>query len=180
MPAPAAQDISFTGHLDSHQSRLLAYLLALTGNRTEAADLLQMTNLVLWRKADRFEEGTSFSAWAFQVARYEYLSWRQRKGRDRLVFDETLLQHAPQADAEEHGDAERHAALDDCLPKLPDRQRDVITRRYLRGERVDAIGEAMGLPGNAVSQILWRARQNLLECINHQLAAPAVHSDGLP
>jgi RNA polymerase sigma-70 factor (ECF subfamily) len=100
------------------------------------------------------------------------LSWRQRKGREKLVFDETLLEGVAEAMDEVDAEAEsRHAALDACLPKLPDRQREVVVRRYVNGERVDAIGTALNLPANAVSQILWRARQNLLECINRTTAA---------
>jgi RNA polymerase sigma-70 factor (ECF subfamily) len=168
-PAP---DAAFTALLDAHQQRLLAWIIALTGDPSDARDVLQQTNLVLWKKAGEFGAGTSFSAWAFRVAHFEFLSWRQRKGREKLVFDETLLDGVAQAMDEVDAGAEaRHAALDACLPKLPTRQREIVVRRYVNGERVDAIGTALNLPANAVSQILWRARQNLLECINRTTAA---------
>ncbi len=168
-PAP---DAAFTSLLDAHQQRLLAWLISLTGSLADARDVLQQTNIVLWKKAAQFTGGTSFSAWAFRVAQYEYLSWRQRQGRDRLVFDDSLLDGvAAVMDEVDAGAEARHAALERCLPKLPARQRDIIARRYLQGERVDAIGEALSLPANAVSQILWRARRNLLECITRETAA---------
>lgn len=170
---PPAPDADFAAQLQSHQQRLLAWLLALTGDITEARDVLQQTNLVLWRKAAVWQPGSSFTAWSFKVARFEFLAWRQRKGRERLVFDDTLLEDVAAAmdEADETADA-RHAALEGCLAKLPERQRDVITRRYGNGERVDAIGATFGLPANAVSQILWRARQNLLDCITRSTGSP--------
>lgn len=150
LPAPEA---AFTSLLDAHQHRLLAWLLALTGDPVEARDVLQQTNLVLWRKAGQFIPGTSFSAWAFRVAQFEFLSWRQKKGRERLIFDDSLLDGVAAAMDEVDAAAEaRHAALDACLPKLPARQREVIVRRYLHGERVDTIGSTLNLPANAVSQ----------------------------
>lgn len=171
MPEPLTEK-EFTALLDTHQQRLLAWLLALTGELTEARELLQLTNLVLWKKSGAFEQGTNFTAWAMRVAQFEFMSWRQRKARERLVFDDTLLEGIAAALDEVDAVADaRHAALDACLPGLPDRQREVTVRRYLRGERVEDIGQALGLPANAVSQLLWRARQNLMDCINRTTGA---------
>lgn len=163
-PAPGDEYITL---LNTHQQRLLAWLTALISDHTEAKEVLQQTNLVLWNKAGQYTAGTNFTAWAFRIAHFEYLSWRQRKGRERLVFDDSLLEGVAAAMDQVDAVAEsRHQALSACLPKLPDRQREVIVRRYLHGERVEAIAATLGLPANAVSQLLWRARQNLLECIN--------------
>lgn len=62
--------------LTSHQSRIYAYILSLVFDRTQADDLLQETNAVLWRKAEEFETGTNFVAWAFQIAYYEVMQQR--------------------------------------------------------------------------------------------------------
>ena len=172
LPAP---DAAFNSQLQSHQQRLLAWLLALTGDVSEARDVLQQTNLVLWKKLETWTPGTNFTAWAFKVARFEFLSWRQKKGRERLVFDDSLLDGVAAAMDETDAAADaRHAALETCLPELPARQRDVFSRRYLHGQRVDDFGTDLGLPANAVSQILWRARQNLLDCINRTTGATAL------
>ncbi len=173
MSSSSPADAAFNALLETHQQRLLAWILALTGDPGESREILQQTNLVLWKKSGEFSPGTNFTAWAFRVARFEFLTWRQRKGRERLVFDDALLEGVAAAIDEVDASADaRHAALDGCLTKLPERQREVIVRRYVNGERVDAIGESLRLPANAVSQILWRARRNLLECINRTVSAP--------
>lgn len=162
----------FNSLLDAHQQRLLAWLLAMTGELSEARDVLQQTNLVLWKKADQFVPGTSFTAWALRVAQFEVMSWRQRRARERLVFDEALLDGMAEAlDEADPREESRHRALDHCLPRLPERQQEVVKRRYLLGERVEDIGVALGLPANAISQLLWRARRNLLDCINRTTGA---------
>jgi RNA polymerase sigma-70 factor, ECF subfamily len=162
----------FAALLDTHQQRILAWLLAVTGEPADAKELLQMTNLVLWRKAEQFVPGTNFTAWALRVAQFEVMSWRQRKARERLVFDDALLDGIAAVFDEVDAAAEaRHDALEECLAKLPPRQREVVVQRYLHSEAVEHIGRGMGLPANAVSQLLWRARRNLLDCINRATGA---------
>ena len=50
------------------QDRLFAYILTLVPRRDVARDILQETNLVLWRRREEFVAGTSFVAWASKVA----------------------------------------------------------------------------------------------------------------
>jgi len=82
----------FVQLLTSHQSRLYAYVLSLLGDRTQADDVLQETNSVLWRKANEFELGTNFGAWMLKVAYFQVMAHRRRLTRDRLVFDDDFLQ----------------------------------------------------------------------------------------
>ena len=46
------------------QDQLFAYILTLVPHRDVARDILQETNLVLWRRREEFVPGTSFVAWA--------------------------------------------------------------------------------------------------------------------
>ena len=73
------------------QQRLYGYIFRRVANRDQAMEVLQQTNLVLCRKADDFEPGTNFNAWAATVAHYQILSYRKTLARDRLVFTEDVL-----------------------------------------------------------------------------------------
>ena len=90
----------FVQLLTSHQSRLYAYVLSLLGDRTQAEDVMQETNAVLWRKAHDFKLGTNFGAWMFKVACFQVMAHRRRLTRDRLVFDDDFLQDVAE-DAEQ-------------------------------------------------------------------------------
>ncbi|MFV1994410.1 MAG: sigma-70 family RNA polymerase sigma factor [Verrucomicrobiales bacterium] len=154
-----------------HQSRLYGYVLSLVFDPDLAKDVLQETNLVLCKKADRFEPGTNFLAWAFRVAYFEVMRQRRRTGRDRLVFDEDLMERvAQEAEGSDERFTARRRALAHCLRKLGDRQRALILKRYYEGEAVQNIAVQRGESANAVSQALFRARQNLLACVS--LAVP--------
>ena len=82
----------FVQLLTTHQSRMFAYILSLLGNRTQAKDVMQETNSVLWLKAHEFKLGTNFGAWMFKVAYFQVMAHRRRLTRDRLVFDDDFLQ----------------------------------------------------------------------------------------
>jgi len=85
----------FVQQLTGCQTRLYAYILMLLPNHDNAADVLQETNLVLWRKADEFVDGTEFGAWACRIAHFQVLAWLRDAQRDRHVFDPELLGSLP-------------------------------------------------------------------------------------
>lgn len=102
------------------------------------------------------------------------MAQRQRQVRNKLVFDDELVAtFAHEADA--HDDdhfLRRQKALETCIQKLADRQRDIVLQRYFKERPVAQIATRMKIAANAVSQLLFRARQNLVECVNRELTSP--------
>jgi RNA polymerase sigma-70 factor (ECF subfamily) len=157
--------------LTENQQRLYVYILSLVGNPTDADEVLQNTNLVLWRKASEFQIDASFIAWACRVAYFEVLAFRKQRGRSRLNFDQELLETLAQEAAERSGEFDaRRRALAKCLEKLSERDRDLVIRRYREGGSAPAIAAEIGRTVQAVYQALHRVRTNLLECIRRALA----------
>src|SRR5262249_34859663 len=85
---PAGRTELFIRLLGQSHRSLHLYVMSLVPNRNDAEDILQQTNLVLWREFHQFEPGTNFTAWACRVAFNQVLAWRKRRQRDRLVFSE--------------------------------------------------------------------------------------------
>ena len=157
--------------MGDYQGRLKGYILSLVFDPHAASDILQETNLVLCKKAGQFEAGTNFRAWAFRVAYFEVMRHRRKMGRDRLVFDEKLLEvFAEEAVNEDEQYEARRRALAHCLRMLGERQRLLVMSRYFKGESVRQIALESGRNANAVSQALFRARRNLADCVS--LATP--------
>jgi RNA polymerase sigma-70 factor (ECF subfamily) len=151
------------------QSRLYAYILSLTGDREQAREVLQETNLVIWRKADQFEEGTNFIAWVFQIARFQVLAYRQKIARDRLVFDDELLEGmADIFDHDESFDA-RQDALAHCIEQIAPNHRNLLNIRYSDGQSVKDIAEQLDKSANAIAKVLHRTRLALMKCIEQKL-----------
>lgn len=156
-----------------HQDRLFAYVLTLAPDRTVARDILQETNLVLWRRRERFTAGTSFSAWAYKIAFMQVLAHRRDRGRDRHVFfsEQLMGQLAEEAQRDLEEISGRRAALQGCLAKLPDRQRWLIAQRYSSGSSIRVIAEMTGKTVGAIATAVYRIRNALRDCVTRTLAA---------
>ncbi len=161
--------------LTSHQSRLYAYVLSLLGNRTQAEDVMQETNAVLWRKAQDFKLGTNFGAWMLKVAYFQVIAYRRKDTRDRLVFDDELLQELTE-DTEHlcEWQEEKQRRLEDCIGKLNERYQELIRRRYTDGATLKSIASQSGQSENSIKQALFRARTALIECVKRQGPKEAV------
>lgn len=163
----------------SVQTRLRAYIFTLTGRREDVEDILQETNRVLWRKREMFEEGTHFWAWASKVAYFQVMAFRRRISRDRHVFGDDALHLMADECAEDRGvDVFQQERLKHCMEQLPERQREAVTLFYFREAETGEVGRTMKLKENAVSQLLFRARQNLKNCLAGE--APRPPADSLP
>lgn len=153
-----------------NQRRLYLYILAQYPNPTEAEEILQETNIIIWRKFEQFEEGTNFIAWASQIARYEVLKHLERVKRDRKHFSHQFVEQLA-ADALEVSPRweARREALQECLQKLKPKDRKLIQRRYAPGSNGKSVAEALNRPANSVYQSLGRIRRTLLECIDRNM-----------
>jgi RNA polymerase sigma-70 factor (ECF subfamily) len=161
----------FIRDLTDHQGGLFAYLVALLGDVHESRNVLQETNLVLWRKAADFVEGTDFGAWARTIAHYQVLAHMRDKKRDRHLFDEELLRQIAERPQPVEDDEVRCVALRHCLAELPDGLRLLISQRYGPGGSIREIAQRLGKTEDAVKVALSRIRQRLMHCIGKRLAA---------
>ncbi|VTU02584.1 rna polymerase sigma-70 ecf- rhodopirellula baltica : RNA polymerase sigma-70 ECF-like, Rhodopirellula baltica OS=Rhodopirellula sp. SWK7 GN=RRSWK_05077 PE=4 SV=1: Sigma70_r2: Sigma70_r4_2 [Gemmataceae bacterium] len=157
--------------LTSHQTQLRGLITAALGHAADSQDVLQRTNLAIWRKAADFDPARSFLAWAIGVARYEVLAFLRDRRRERLVFvpevadllateAEDLLPQIPA----------RQAALRECLKELPERNRELLTQKYVRGRSVSDLAAAVGRSADGIKSLLLRVRRVLEDCITRRLA----------
>ncbi|MEM1295659.1 MAG: sigma-70 family RNA polymerase sigma factor, partial [Verrucomicrobiota bacterium] len=163
-------DKAFIYQLTDWQNRLFGYLVTLLGNVHDAHDVLQETNVVLWKKIDEFEPGTNFGAWARKVAYFQALAFLRDRKRDKHLFDDDLLEQFAEEESNA-GEEERELALRDCLAQLPDRQRDLISQRYGDGGSIRKLAQDTGKKESAMKMTLMRIRHALLGCIQSKLEA---------
>lgn len=162
---------SYVKQLVGLQTRLYAYVLSLLADSAAAEDVLQETNLVLYCKAGEFTDGTNFEAWAFRTARNQCLAYWTLRGRDRLVLDDRTLYNSPGPAEGKPVDLDlRREALNDCLRKLPERQRELVEARYAIGGSVGRMAKNLGRSESAISQSLYRIRNALSRCIRGRLS----------
>lgn len=155
------------------QRRIFLYVLSLLHNPTNAEEVLQETNLALWQKYDQFQPGTSFGRWAYRVAYYEVLKFREKSARDKqhLFSNQCIELLAVEAERSlDEADARRDA-LANCLGKMQPQHRDLLVGRYQPGATTRTLAEALGRSVEGVRQSLRLLRSKLLACIQRTLAA---------
>ncbi len=177
MSVPDQPPMDPTVHVDEfmklytqHQRRLYVYLLSMVHNVADAEELLQQTSYVLWRKFGEYQPGTHFAAWACRIGYLEVLKFREGRHRRELSLSPDFLERVADKMAAV-GDLleKRTEAFHDCMAKLDELDRHLITRRYAPGASVRTVAAELNRPARSVSKSLVRIRKVLLECIDRQI-----------
>jgi RNA polymerase sigma-70 factor (ECF subfamily) len=153
--------------LGAHERSLFAYVYALAPNWQDAEEVMQRVRIRIWQQFDQYDTAKPFDAWARAIAYYLVLAYRKEKSRQREFFAEQVLELIG-AEFESHLDqaSERRDALLQCLSKLEDRKRELVTTYYSSaGHAREAIASKLSLSPNALRQALFRIRRVLLECV---------------
>lgn len=162
----------FARLLTDVQRSLYAYILSLIPSTDAAKDILQQTNLVLLQKQGEYDATKNFGGWAAKIAYYEVLAARKQQQRDRLYFNDQLLQSlADEGESDLTCEDPQLRALAECFEKLTDDDRRMIQQRYHDGRSASDISKEAGRTAHAISQALYRIRVSLLQCIQRRLSA---------
>lgn len=149
-----------------HQQILISYILSMEPNYSDATDILQEVFLAVSKKAESWNEGTSFVAWVSGFARIEVLRFQRKRGKQlQRLGPEALEKVFADVDDSQEQFRERLNLLENCLQKLPPRSQELIRFRYQEGYLPEKIAPLMGWTVNAVRVGLSRARQSLRECV---------------
>jgi len=160
----------FVRELTDAQGQIRAFIVSLMPGSPDVADVLQETNLTLWKSRERYVPGTNFIAWAFTIARLEVLHQRDRAKRlGRLVLSEKLIDVL----ADEHTDQQPHehylTVLEACMAKLSVTQREIIEARYQSKLSLEIHARLTGRNAGALRTALLRIRSVLRDCIENSI-----------
>ena len=167
MPDPNRID-EFVALFTSHELRLRAYAMSLIPNQADAEDVLQQSNLLLWKKFDDFLSGTNFMAWAVRVVYHEAQRHRRRQVRDKLKFGDDFFEAVSAAAASREAAeamAEQEAQLAVCIAKLRPEHRDLLRARYTEGWTVERMASRFNRSAEAIYNVLSRIRRVLQTCV---------------
>jgi RNA polymerase sigma-70 factor, ECF subfamily len=161
----------FSELITRHQSQLYAYIFAIVRNQEDADDLFQAICLILWRKFQLFQPGTSFFSWARQTAQREARGFLKRRKLPSHVSEE-LLNALADTDLTVHSDATAAYldALQSCREKLNATDEELLGLRYVENLGTHQIADRLQRPQPSVCNSLARIRGWLLECIMTKLA----------
>jgi RNA polymerase sigma-70 factor (ECF subfamily) len=164
----------FVKLLTSHQRDLYAYINTLLVGDIATVDVLQDTNLDLWKRLDEFDYARPFLPWAYGFAYQRVLAYRKTRSRSRLLFSDQMVQLISDSYISDAVGADvRLSALQKCLERLDQQQSQLIRERYLGKASVKVLAARLGSTAGQISARLYRIRRMLARCIEANLASEA-------
>ena len=162
----------FMAHFLKNRDGLSAFIWVMVGDRHGVEEALQEASVILWEKFSTFQEGTSFGAWARQVALNVVRNARRKLSKaPRPLSDEAARSLADAFDRTDGlgNQEEWRGALEGCLGKLPASLRQVVDRRYFKGEGLPEVASQLGRTLAGVNAALCKARTALEVCLRKSL-----------
>jgi len=147
-------------------------ITAMVGDFSAAEDLFQETAIIMTRKRAEADEDCNFLAWGRAIAVNVVRDYRKKMARRKVhVLDEEALEGVAGAfqQADDSFWEARREALQACARKLPDREREVLRRRYEEAVPVEELAASLSTTRGAVDTLLYRIRKALLACVEVRL-----------
>ena len=159
-------DLIFNELLNELQLPLFSFIFSMIPHKQDAEDILQKTNLILFKKQNEFDPKIgSFKTWAFQIARYQIMGHKTRHARSKIYFSNELVEIM----ADEAKDYEtpyiRQKALNKCYKKLPKHMQKIAELRFKRDLSMKEISLCLNRPVGSITATLSRIRSNIMDCI---------------
>ena len=148
-----------------HSDRIYGLCLRMSGDRAQAAELVQDVFVRAWEQLDRLQPGSDPGAWLWRLATNVVLnamrSERRRHARVAPVADPGLLERA------ELGTPlpVRRLSIDAAMARLPERAREVFVLHDVEGFAHAEVAGMLGVAEGTVRAHLHRARTLMREAL---------------
>ena len=94
------------------------------------------------------------------------MDYRKRHYRDRHIFDVALLDDiAEEVGQQDEALSDELAMLHRCIEKLSQLDQELVQGRYASDESVKQLAKLRGKSAGAISQALYRIRDELADCL---------------
>jgi len=169
--------------LNEHGDYLYRYALFRLSDAETARDIVQETLIAAWKSRARFRGDSSPRTWLVGIMKHKIIDHIRREIRTRD------LSEAAESDPTSHwfhadgswAEAPRawtdnpetlieqnrfREALNDCIGRLPEKQRSAFSMRELADEDSDTVCNDLGITPTNLHVIMHRARMALRTCLD--------------
>jgi RNA polymerase sigma-70 factor, ECF subfamily len=168
MAEPSQAGRSFDDEALPHLDALYRVALRLTGDPSQAEDLVQDTMLKAYRSWRQYRPGTNAKGWLLTILRNTFINDYRRRKLEPVAMDlEAVEPHAIYRSIE-NTDPEGtffsrivDEKVLEAVDALPPDFREVLVLSDMEGLRYAEIAEALQLPIGTVKSRLFRARRQL-------------------
>lgn len=165
----------FVSLIVKHQHRVRGFLSALMTDQNHIDDVLQNTFVTVFQKLNTFSyEGETpdneFVRWTCTVAKFETMSYRRKFGNSQMQFNEQLIADLADMQIVNAKENENQLnALSFCIEQLPEKDKQLVKKRYMQDLSVAAIASNEGVSRQSVSKWMGKIRDALAYCVRNRL-----------
>ena len=167
-PAPEERRAGFEKEALVHLDALYRVALRLSGNPSDAEDLVQETMLRAYRSWERYTPGTNAKGWLLTILRHLFINEYRRRSRHPETVDVDTIE--PFALFQEVQEEDPQGAFFDrivddevlrAVDQLPEAFREAVTLSDVEGLSYEEVAKVLDVPVGTVKSRLYRGRRLL-------------------
>ena len=172
---------AFRALVERHSRAVFRLAHRMTGNASDAEDVVQETFLKAYRQLSRFESRANFGTWVHRIAVNCSIDLIRARPHREAGHDATDLEQFGAADTAEPGlpsperlmlSAEVQGRISDAMTSLSKMERAAFVLRHFEGQSIDEISRALGLKTNATKHSIFRAVKKMRQALEPFVAQP--------
>lgn len=144
---------------------LRKFALKLTGNSSDAEDLLQSTVLRAIEKKHLFQEGTNLFKWTSKIMFNLFVSGYRRKAKFESQYDPETYIEKQKVEPDQESKMQLQQ-VEAAMNTISDDHRQILDKVCIKGKRYAEVSEELGIPVGTVRSRLSRARSALQEALD--------------
>ena len=170
---------AFRGLVERHSRAVYRLAHRMTGNASDAEDVVQETFLKAYRQLSRFESRANFGTWLHRIAVNCSIDLIRSRAYRESTHDATDLDQFVVAEAADAGHSperlmfstqvqQRIAAAMDSLSQM---ERAAFVLRHFEGHSIDEISQSLGLKASAAKHSVFRAVRKMRSALEPLMSA---------
>jgi RNA polymerase sigma-70 factor, ECF subfamily len=186
---------AFRALVERHGRAIFRLAHRMTGNASDAEDVVQETFLRAYKQLSRFESRANFGTWLHRIAVNCSIDLIRARPHRESAHDAADLEHFGVAEAPDAGrvsperlmlSTEVQSHISGAMSALSQMERAAFVLRHFEGQSIEEISRALGLKTNATKHSIFRAVKKMRVALEpfvtqgdmDHLAAPATPAEG--
>ncbi len=156
--------------VDRHLRSFLAFATRMTGDFSEAEDIMQEAFVRVWKYASKWDQGRNarFTTWFYRIVMNLCIDLKRKKKPASALSEAFEVKSADALPDARLSDKQMASRLAAALEDIPQRQRTALTLCYLQGLGNKQAAEVMDITIGAVESLLVRGRARMALLLEEQ------------
>jgi len=174
----AGDQTAYRELVERFQHRVFGVSMRMLGDRDDALDATQDVFLILYRKADRYQERAAFSTWLHRVTVNVCYDHLRRRSRTRSQPMADAFEPLDPTALDAFNSVELAGQIEAALAQLPAEFRAAVILADVEDLPIQQVADALDLPLGTAKSRVFRGRRKLAETLGNLSGQSSSQSRG--